>query len=278
MIEIGNYNKLRVFEETRFGFYLIDDEDDEQVLIPNSHVPDGMEIDQEIVVFVYNDGEDRPIATTKRPMMTVGQIGMLKVVDNTNVGSFVDFGLQEKHLLIPFKEQTHELEVGKSYLIYMYLDTVTERMVGTMKLRKFFTEATDLKEQQEVDIQIWNKSDLGYNAIINQKHEGLIFNSEVYRALYPGDQLKAYISKIRPDGKITLSLQKFGYSKVEPNAQKILNLLELNNGFIELNDKSEPALIQAKLGMSKKLFKKSIGALYKQRKITISEKGIKLSS
>lgn len=276
MIDIGNYNTLRVFEETQFGFYLIDDEDDEQVLIPNSHVPDGMAVDQEIEVFVYNDGEDRPIATTKRPKATVGQIAKLKVVDNTDIGSFVDFGLQEKHLLIPFQEQTHDLEVGKSYLIYLYLDTITERMVGTTKLSRYLEPATDLKPQQEVDIMIWNKTDLGYKAIINKVHEGLIFNSEVFKALYPGDQLKGYISKIREDGKITLSLQKFGYSKVEPNAEKILNLMKLNDGFLALNDKSDPALIQAQLNMSKKLFKKSIGALYKQRIISITEKGIEL--
>ncbi len=292
MMELGKMNKLEVFRESPHGMYLMDDEG-EEVLLPNKYVPEDIQIDDDIEVFVYLDSEERPVATTLTPKVMLNQFAALKVMDVTEIGAFMDMGL-EKHLFVPFREQNRRMKVGEIHIIYMYLDEETDRLVGSSKYKKRlrgseavtlkegdditlnWSDGTKLKEGQEVQLLIAEETPIGFNAIINQLCLGLLYKNEVFKNIKTGSQPKGYIKKIREDGKIDLSLQPIGYAKVEPNAEKILDKLRWNNGYIRLNDKSEPDEIRAMFQMSKKTFKKAIGALYKQRLIVIENHGIRL--
>lgn len=275
MIELGKMNKLEVFRESPHGMYLMDDEG-EEVLLPNKYVPTDVQIDDDIEVFVYLDSEERPVATTLTPKVMLHGFAALKVSDVSHVGAFMDWGL-EKHLFVPFREQKGRMKVGEKHMIYMYLDEETDRLVGTSKYKKYLSNETlSVKEGQEVELLIGETTPLGHTAIVNQKHIGLIYKNEVFRKLAMGTTTKGFIKKIREDNKIDLSLQAIGYARVEPNAEKILEKLKWNNGYIRLNDKSEPAEIMEVFQMSKKTFKKAVGALYKQRLIVIENHGIRL--
>ena len=275
MIELGKINKLEVFRHSPHGVYLMDEEG-EEVLLPNKYVPEHIEIDDEIEVFVYLDSEERPVATTQKPKVMLHQFACLKVSDVTSIGAFMDWGLV-KQLFIPFREQQKRMNVGERHIIYLYLDEDTDRLVGSSKYKKYLSkEETTLKEGEEVDLLIAERTPIGFNAIINQKYLGLIYKNEVFQSISKGSHVKGFVKAIRSDGKIDLSLQRQGYANVEPNAEKILEKLKWNNGYIRLNDKSEAAEIQSYLQMSKKTFKKAIGSLYKQRLITIEKHGIRL--
>lgn len=276
MIKIGEYNTLRVDRILEQGAYL-EDEESNSVLLPTRYIPEKTEVGSELSVFIYNDSEDRPIATTEKPLINLNDFAMLKAVSNTKFGTFVDWGLT-KDLLIPFREQNKEMSEGYYYLIYLYLDEETNRLVGSNKISKYLEkDKIEVKEGDEVDLIIWNKTDLGRRVIINKKYLGLVYDSDVYQDLKMGDRTKGYIKTVRPDKKIDVSLQKEGYGNIEPNANKILEKLRSNDGFLALNDKSDPALIASMLGMSKKTFKKSIGSLYKSRTIVINDDGIRLT-
>jgi predicted RNA-binding protein (virulence factor B family) len=253
------------------------DEEDNEVLLPNKYVPEDMLIDDEIEVFVYNDSQDRPIATTRKPKLLLNDFGYLKVVEVNAVGAFLDWGL-EKDLLVPFREQKMDMVVGRYYLVHLYLDEKTDRLVATAKVRKHFeTENITVKEGEEVDLLICESTDLGVNVVINNLHKGLIFKNMIHKPIHPGQRMKGYIKTIRPDNKIDVMLEKEGYKNIiEPNAKKVLEEVQFNNGFLDLNDKSDPAEISMRLHMSKKTFKKAIGTLYKQRIITIEKDGIRL--
>lgn len=277
MIQLGKYNTLFANRITDQGMYLRDEEDNE-VLLPNKYVPEDMLIDDEIRVFVYNDSKDRPVATTRKPKIILNQFGYLKVVEVNPFGAFLDWGL-EKDLLVPFREQMTEMEAGRSYFVYLYLDEKTDRLVATAKVRRYFeTENITVKEGEEVDLMIGPTTDLGVNVVINNLHKGLIFRNLIHRPLRPGQMVKGYIKDIRKDNKIDVVLEPQGYRNVvEPNSKKILEELQFNNGFLDLNDKSDPSEISTRLHMSKKTFKKAIGALYKQRVIVIEKEGIRLA-
>jgi uncharacterized protein len=275
MINIGQHNTLRVDRILDQGAYL-EDQEGKSVLLPKRYVSSNLKIDDELTVFIYNDSEDRPVATTEEPLVALNDFAMLKAVGNTKYGTFMDWGLA-KDLLVPFREQNKEMREGYYYLIYLYLDEETNRLVGSNKITKYLKSIKpDLKYGEEVDLIVWNKTDLGVKVIVNGAHQGLLYNNEIFNEIKMGDRIKGFVKLIREDNKLDISLQKQGYSNIEPNAKKILEKLESNRGFVALNDKSDPELIVAALGMSKSTFKKSIGALYKLRKISIDKDGIRL--
>lgn len=276
MSMIGQYAELRVAKLVDFGVFL-EGEDEALILLPNRYVPAKTQIDDKIKVFIYRDSEDRIIATTLQPKATVGQFAVMKVKSVTRVGAFLDWGLA-KDLLVPFSEQRDKLQVDQDYLVYVYLDEATGRIVATAKIDKVLRETEhDYKEGDEVKLLVGKRNDLGYQVLINDNALGIIYRNEVFGNLRMGDQRIGYIKKVRPDGKIDVSLQQQGYqNEVPKSGQMILDLLKEEEGFLPLNDKSSPEDIHYLLKMSKKNFKKSIGLLYKQRLITIEENGIYL--
>lgn len=276
MIHIGRYQTLTAARHIPHGMVLQDAEGDD-VLLPKKYVPEGLVPGDEIEVFVYTDSEDWPVATTQKPKAVLGQFAYLQVKEIAPFGAFLDWGL-DKDLLAPFAEQSKKMERGKWYLVYLLIDEQTDRMIASSKLNKFLeAENIELEEGQEVGLLIGPQTDIGYNAIINHRYRGLLYKSDLFRPVQPGEQCRGYVKTVRPDRKIDLSLRKPGYAHVEPNAEKILHLLEQNNGFLGLHDKSDPEEITARLQMSKKTFKKAIGALYKQKRIRIGEDGVYLA-
>lgn len=275
MINIGDFNTLRAKRFTQHGWYLACTED-EEVLLPQKYVPGDFKENDLLEVFVYKDSEDRIVATTEVPFAIVGEFGFLKVKDVSNVGAFLDWGL-EKDLLVPFNEQKKKLEVGNEAIVYVYLDELTGRIAASCKIEKFIAPIdSEYKIDEEVDLLIYKKSDLGYTAIIDDHAFGLIYNSEIHQKIKIGDRMEGYIANIREDGKVDLRLQKTGMDHLDEVSKQILSSLVAAGGFLPLHDKSSPEEIKSKLQISKKAFKKAIGILYKQRMIEIQEKGIKV--
>ena len=276
MIEVGKYNKLIVLRQRLVGFYL-GDESGEEVLLPNKYCPENLKPEDTIDVFVYRDSEDRKVATTLTPKILLHEFAILQVSAVSAVGAFLDWGL-EKDLMVPFREQRQKMEEGRWYIVYLDLDQKTDRLYASNRIEKTLqNEEMSLSESEEVTLLVLQKTDLGYSAIINNKHKGLIFENEIFSDINVGDKLTGYVKKIREDNKIDLSLQPIGYiSSNDANSELIFSKLEENNGFLPVNDKSSPEDIYSQLGISKKAFKKSIGSLYKQRKIEIQENGIRL--
>ena len=272
---LGKDNILEIVRDTEPGLYLKDEEGNE-VLLPNRYVPEEFEIGDTIEVFVYLDNEERVIATTDEPYIYKGDFGLLRCNQVNEFGAFLDWGLV-KELFCPFKEQASKMRVGSWYLVYCYLDEKSGRLAASSKTNKFLDETEITVEPfEEVDLIVSHPSELGMNVIINKKHLGLVFEEDIFRDLSIGDELKGFIKRIRPDKKITVVLDRMGYRSIEPNADKIMQRLQDNNGTLRLTDKSSPDEIKDILQMSKKSFKKAIGTLYKKRLITISDKEIKL--
>ena len=276
MIELGNYNTLKVLRSTSVGLFLGDNEGTE-VLLPNKYVPEDFEIDSDLEVFCYLDSNERPIATTLRPDIVRNGFAYLKVVEVGSYGAFLDWGL-EKHLLVPYREQVVKMEAGKWYVVHCYLDEETFRLTGSSRLNRYLSnEGFDLQIKDEVNLLVSRKTPLGWEVIIENKYKGLVFTSDVFKPIAVGDQLKGYIKSIRPDNKIDVSLQPIGAQMLEPTAKMIFDKLQQNGGYLPLHDKSSPEEIKDQLHLSKKSFKKAIGTLYKERKISINEDGIYLS-
>ena len=277
MLAIGTNHRLTIDRDTEPGLFLTDDEGNE-ILLPNKYKPESFEIGDEIDVFVYLDHEERPVATTLKPFVKLDEFGYLKCVEVSDIGAFMDWGL-EKHLFVPFKEQVSRMRKGDRYLIFCYLDELTERLVGSSKVNNFLDNSQLTVEPfEEVDLIISNPTDLGWNVIINELHQGLIYNDEIFQELHTGDRIKGYVKKTRPDGKIDVTLQRPGYRSIEPNARELLTELELKGGFLNLTDKSSPEEIQKILRMSKKSFKRALGTLYKKRMVDIKDNGIYLKN
>ena len=275
MIEIGRINTLEIVKEVDFGLYL-DGGREGEILLPKKYTNEDMQPGDDVEVFIYLDSEDRLIATTIRPKAMVNEFAHLQVVQVNKFGAFLDWGL-EKDLFVPFREQKTKMEEGKSYVVHVYLDDESERIVATTKIDKFLNLFKhEFEEGQEVEIMICGKSDLGYKAIVQESHYGLLYENEVFKPLKYGQVLNAYIKNVREDEKIDLSLEKPGYAKVEGYEQTLLEILNDNEGFLPLHDKSDPDDIRKELGISKKMFKQTIGALYKKRLITISSEGIRV--
>jgi uncharacterized protein len=275
MAEIGKFNSLTVVRKSDFGVYL-DGGALGEILLPQKYVPAQCAPGLVMNVFVYGDSEDRLVATTEKPYAMAGDFALLKVHSVNAVGAFLDWGLS-KHLLVPFREQKIKMEAGKSYVVYVYLDELSKRMCASARLDKFLKlQEGDFETGQEVDLFLVNLTDLGYNAIINGARWGVLYHNEVFQPLRQGEHVKGYIKKLREDGKIDLSLQKQGYANVKDVTSTILELVRARGGFIDVTDKSSPDVIYELFGMSKKTYKKAIGALYKERRITIEENGIRL--
>lgn len=269
-------NSLRVVKEVSIGCYL-DGGEHGEILIPRRYVPENTEADDFLDVFIYYDSEDRIIATTETPKLQLGEIAQLQVVSVTHAGAFLDWGLS-KDIFVPFREQKLRMEEGNWYIVGLYIDYETDRLAASAKVEKFLDNTPPNYEVgQEVDLLIYNKTDLGFSAIINNAHWGVIYENEVFKYLNKGKRIKGYIKKIREDDKIDLILQKPGYEKVDEMAQTILDKLDKNNGVLWVSDKSDPKDIYALLGISKKVFKKAIGGLYKAKLITIEDKCIRLA-
>ncbi|WP_298136943.1 S1-like domain-containing RNA-binding protein [Flavobacterium sp.] len=275
MMKIGQFNTLKIDRDTQVGLFLTNGKED--VLLPNKYVPKVFEIGEEITVFVYLDHEERPVATTLVPYIFLDEFALLRVNYINQIGAFMDWGL-EKDILVPFKEQARPMEKGKRYLVYLYMDEKTNRLVASSKTNQFLdNENITVEKGEEVDLIISHITDIGINVIINQKHKGLVYKDEVYDdSIRTGDKMKGYIKTIRPDGKIDVSLHKQGFENIEPNSEIILNELRASRGFLRLNDNSNPEDIKTVLKMSKKTFKKAIGHLYKEKLIEIKDDGIYL--
>ena len=273
MIEIGNYNTLKISRRVSIGLYLTDG-DDNEVLLPNKYVPEGAEPGQDLDIFCYLDNEERPVATTLKPFVRRDEFGLLRVAEVNEYGAFLDWGL-EKHLLAPFREQLPAMEEGQWYVVHCYLDPKSFRMVASTRLERFLDNSdADYKQGEEVQLMVSRKTDLGWEVIIDGKHLGLVYADEVYTPIAPGDRLPGYVKKVRSDQKIDISLQSLGFVKLESSAQKVYDTLIEGGGVLKLHDRSDPQAIKNQLQMSKKTFKKAIGILYKARKISIGPDGI----
>jgi len=274
MISIGNIYDLAVVKSVDFGFY-VDAKELGEVLLPNKNAPADLAVGDSVEVFLYLDSEGRPVATNQAPKAVVGEFAYLKVVDVTRVGAFLDWGL-DKDLMVPFAEQHRPMEAGNFYLVYIYLG-IDGRIIASSKIDKFLDDERphDFKPQQAVDLIIANSTDLGYKAIINHSHWGVLYKNDVHQRLSFGQYKKGFIKYIRPDGKIDLSLQG-GQETRDKYAKIILQYLNKKGGFAPVHDKSDPQLIADLFGMSKAAFKKAIGGLYKQKIISIEKDGIRL--
>lgn len=278
MIFLGEIQKLKVKRKTSFGVYLTDREGNgkEEVLLPKREVPKDIKVGDAVEVFVYRDSEDRLIATTRRPKLTLGEVGLLKVKDITKIGAFLDWGL-EKDLFLPFKEQTSKLEKGNKYLVALYIDK-SDRLCATMKIKDFLRTDSPYKENDWVMGTIYSiHEDIGAFVAVDNKYEGLIPKKELIGVYAPGDEVKARVTRVKEDGKLDLSLREKSYIQIEKDAEKILAKLKEEGGFLPLNDSSSPEDIKKELNMSKSAFKKAAGRLLKERKIEFVEKCIKLS-
>lgn len=277
MLQIGCYNTLNFSRATRHGVYL-QDEDGREVLLPRSEIPDDFSEEAPIEVFIYTDSEDRITATTLQPKAIRDEFAYLQVVEVSHIGAFLDWGIRGKDLLVPFSEQKHKMLKDGWYLVYIYLDELTNRLVASTKLNRFFEhQQMEVKTGDEVELLVGKETDLGFNVVVANRYRGLIYHNEIFRPVRPGYRLKGFVHQIREDGKLDIRLNAPGFAKVEPNAQKILTYLEKQGGFLDLTDKSDPELIKQRLAMSKKTFKKAVGTLYKQRLIRLEPGGIFLN-
>jgi hypothetical protein len=271
----GTYESATVQLKQPNGYLLKFDEGG-TIFMPFSETTGDPVPGDEVTIYIFQDNEGRDTATMHTPTIELNQIELLEVKDVTKHGAFMDWGIN-KDLFVPYSEQSNRMMPGRKNLVYLYIDRESGRLTGTTKIERYLTETPiTVSEREEVDIIIWNKSDLGRNVIINQTHEGLIYQDDIFQNLRYGEKHKGYIKQIRPDNKIDVTLRPFGYQKVEPNADQIYELLQKSGGYLDLHDKSDPNEIRARLEMSKKTFKKAIGKLYKNDVIRIEDDGIYL--
>ncbi|HBS53781.1 MAG TPA: GntR family transcriptional regulator [Flavobacterium sp.] len=274
MLQIGVYHTLKIDRETKVGLFLTNGNDD--VLLPNKYVPNDFTIGEDLTVFVYLDHEERPVATTLKPFISLNSFAVLKVSYINKFGAFLNWGM-EKDLFAPFKEQARPMEKDKRYIVTMYLDKQTGRLAASSKINQFLDkEPLDIEVGQEVDLMVSHITEIGINVIINGKFRGLAYQNEVFETVSPGYKTKGYIKTIRQDGKIDVSFQKQGFEAIDDSVQQVLEALKQNDGVLRLNDNSHPEEIKSVLKMSKKTFKKAIGSLYKQKLIDINNEGIQL--
>ena len=274
-INVGQFNLMRVDRKVDFGFYM--DDGAEGILLPKRFVPAGLQIDDNISVFVYHDSDNRLIATTQEPFAVVGDIAALKVVALTNQGAFLDWGLM-KDLFVPVSQQLSSMRLGGKYLVKLYLDKQTGRVAATEKIdNQISNDILTVKEGEKVKLQVYRESDIGYVVIVNQVHQGLVYKNEVFTHLHIGQMIEeGFVKKIREDNKLDIGIGKQGVEKLDDDQVKLIQLLKLHKGFLPYHDKSSPEDIYAFFGISKKAFKMNVGILYKAKKITIEDGGIRL--
>ena len=275
-LKIGEFNRLRIIKEVPFGLYLDGYED--EILLPLQYVPETYQIDEVIEVFIYRDSEDRIIATTLRPKATINQFAYLEVHSVTPLGVFLEWGLA-KHLFVPFSQQFQKMTVGRSYLVYVYLDLQTDRIVASARIENFLP-VLDINEEftigDKVDAIPFEHTDLGIKCLVNNCKIGLIFKNQVFTKVTMGESMSVYVSNIRPDDKLDLRLEPVGLVRMDGQMTKLLAILKANNGVLMLHDKSPAELIYDQLGMSKKDFKKAVGGLYKSKQLAIHHDCISL--
>jgi len=271
----GTYQTVTVQLKQPNGYLLVF-ESGETIFMPFDESTRDLTTDEEVKIYIFQDSEGRDTATMHTPTIELNKIELLEVKAVTDHGAFMDWGIS-KDLFVPFSEQSNRMMEGRKNLIYLYIDRKSERLTGTTKIERYLTESPlTVKEKDQVDLIIWNKSDLGRNVIINQQHEGLIYQDDIFQNIRYGEKHTGYIKQIRPDNKIDVTLRPLGYKKVEPNADFIYDLLQKSDGYLNLHDKSDPNEIRARLEMSKKTFKKALGKLYKNEMIRIEDDGIYL--
>ncbi|MCO6496011.1 MAG: GntR family transcriptional regulator [Bacteroidetes bacterium] len=278
MFDIGNYNELVADEFTPHGLFLINESNPEKrILLPGVELSKmEIKIGDKLNLFVYLDSENRPIATIDKPYLTLFSFGYLHIKDINKLGAFAEMGIP-KDLFIPYRELRETIRIGDNAIVFMYFDTESKRLVGTTKVDAVLSnEKIDLKTGEEVELMVWKRTELGFKLIINDLYEGLVFNSDIFKELQIGQKLKGYIKLIRPDNKIDVSLQKIGAEQIKDDAYYIYGELLKNNGTLPFSDKSDPVDIINRFGISKKAFKRAIGSLYKNHKISISETGIEI--
>ena len=270
-MKIGEYNTLHINRMVDFGAYLIDD-DTHEVLLPKRYLTPEMKVGDAIRVFVYNDSENRPVATTEQPKAVVGDFALMRVKAVNKVGAFLDWGLTAKDLLVPFSEQRVDMQAGRSYVVRVYLDPASQRIVASAKLAKFLNQSEpEYYHRERVEVLVVQRSDLGYRVIINNEHWGQIYQNEIYQDVNIGDRLTAFIKQVRPDGKVDVTLAKIEKMRVDDLADRIEQYLHAHGGEMSLTDKSSPDEISKAFGCSKKDFKKALGLLYKQQKVTLGD-------
>lgn len=275
MAEVGKFNKLRAILDLDYGVYL-DGEDLGEILLPRRYVPENCRIGEEIEVFIYHDSKERLVATTQKPFAVVGQFAWLKVKAATDVGAFLDWNLP-RDLFVPFREQKQKMVEGGFYVVYVYLDEKSGRIAASSRLDKFLNqEEAGFQEGQKVDLLICDRTELGYKAIVDNTCWGILYENEVFQTLKRGQRIGGFIKKVRDDARIDLCLQKPGYEKVDDISEKILDMLKARGGFIAVSDKSSPEVIYELFGISKKNYKKAVGALYKRNIISIQDEGLRL--
>lgn len=275
MIQVGKYNTLKVVKEVDFGMYL-DGGNGEEILLPKRFVPEGLQPDDEIKIFIYHDNDGRLIATTQSPVAIVGEIAMMEVADVNSAGAFLKWGIM-KDVFCPISLQERRMRPGDKRLVMLFIDEKTGRVTATEKIDKYLSNyEISVTVGDAVDLVVYQKTDIGYKVIINSKHLGVLHFNEVFKEYEIGEKLKGFVKHIRPDHKIDVSPGTKGYARIPSEEQKILNLLNENNGYLPYNDKSNPEEIYSYFGMSKKTFKMTLGAMYKKRLITFTQTGTKL--
>lgn len=267
-MKVGHIQTLKVNRISGYGLYLVDDEGQE-VLLPNRYVSLTNAIGDEIEVFVYHDSEDRLVATTDRPLITEGRAAYLKVVDKNIHGAFLDWGLKGKDLFLPNRNQQGGVLAGRSYIVWLYVDNITGRCVATMKLKPFIdNDIITVKPRQKVDILIASESPIGYRAIIDSRHWGMVYKNQIFQKVQIGDRLEGFVRRITDDNRIDLSLRQEGYDGVATSAESLLSIIKENGGSLPVGDDSSPEQIHAATQMSKKVFKRAVGMLLKRGAIT----------
>ncbi len=285
-IKLGDYNVLRVKELARregygevFGLYL-DGGREGDILMPQKYVPEHVRVGDEITCFIYLDQEERPIATTEQPLAKVGDFVYLECAWVNEYGAFLHWGLT-KDLFCPFREQKRKMEIGNRYIVHVHIDEESYRIVASAKVERYLKEdmaAKHFKRNEEVDILIWQKTELGFKVIVNNQYPGLIYQDQIFKSIHTGDRMKAYVAQLRTDGKLDITLQPTGIAAAEDFSSVLLHYLKENNGYCVLGDKSDPEAIKHQFQVSKKVFKKAIGDLYKKHLITIEADGLHLVS
>ena len=276
-IELGKFNQLEVVKQVDFGMYL-DGGEEGEILLPSRYVPEDCKVGDILNVFLYLDIEERLIATTLTPLVQVGQFACLEVAWVNQFGAFLNWGLM-KDLFVPFREQKMKMQVGKKYVVYAYIDEESYRIVASAKVEHFLSrDKAEYLPGDKVDILVWQKTDLGFKAIIDNKYSGLLYDNEIFSTLETGMKMKAFVKQVREDGKIDLMLQKTGFDRVGDFSKVLLEYIEEHGGRISLNDKSPADEIYAVFGVSKKTFKKGVGDLYKKHLIILKEDGLVLAN
>ena len=274
-IKLGEYNRLTIVKTVDFGLYL-DGGDEGEILLPSRYVPKDYQIGEELDVFLYLDSEERLVATTEKPLAQVGDFAYLEVAWVNEYGAFLHWGPM-KDLFCPFREQKMRMEMGESYVVFVHIDKESYRIVASAKVEHYLQkDVPPYVAGDEVDLLIWQKSDLGFKVIIDNRYQGLVYEDQVFKRIHTGDRMRGYISRVREDGKLDVTLQPTGYEQARVFSDTLLQYLKDHGGVCDLGDKSDAEVIKCRFQVSKKTFKKAVGDLYKRRLITMTEQGIRL--